>query len=35
VRESLDPKVLSLFLYAFILFVVARNVVFGIFIFIA
>jgi hypothetical protein len=34
VRESLDPKVLY-FLYAFISFVVARNVIIGILIVIA
>jgi hypothetical protein len=32
VRESLDPEVLYLFLYAFILFVVSRNAIFDIFI---
>jgi hypothetical protein len=35
VRESLGPEVLYLFLYAFILFMVNRNVIFDIFIFIA
>jgi hypothetical protein len=35
VRESLGPEVLYLFLYAFILFVVNRNAIFDIFIFIA
>jgi hypothetical protein len=34
-RESLGPEVLYLFLYAFILFWVNRNVIFNIFIFIA
>jgi hypothetical protein len=33
VRESLGPEVLYLFLYAFILFVVNRNAIFDIFIF--
>jgi hypothetical protein len=32
VRGSLDPEVLYLFLYAFILFVVSRNAIFDIFI---
>jgi hypothetical protein len=31
----LDPEVVYLFLYAFISFVVARNVIFGVFVFIA
>jgi hypothetical protein len=31
VRESLDPEVLNLFLFAFILFVVDRNTIFDIF----
>jgi hypothetical protein len=35
VRESLGLQVLYLFLYAFILFVVNRNAVFDMFIFIA
>jgi hypothetical protein len=35
VRESLGPEVLYLFLYAFILFVVNRNVIFDVFIFIS
>jgi hypothetical protein len=35
VRESLAPEVLYLFLYAFILFVVNKNAIFDIFIFIA
>jgi hypothetical protein len=35
VRESLEQKVLYLFLYAFILFMLDRNVIFGLFIFIA
>jgi hypothetical protein len=35
VRESLGPEVPYLFLYAFILLVVTRNVLFGIFNFIA
>jgi hypothetical protein len=35
VRESLGPKVLDLFLYAFILFMVNRNAIFNIFLFIA
>jgi hypothetical protein len=35
VRESLGPEVLYLFLYAFILFMVNRNAIFDIFIFIA
>jgi hypothetical protein len=35
VGESFDPEVAYLFLYAFISFVVARNVICGIFIFIA
>jgi hypothetical protein len=34
VRESLDPEVLYLFLYAFILFLVNRNAIIDIFIFI-
>jgi hypothetical protein len=35
VRESLGPEVLYLFLYAFILFMVNRNAIFNIFVFIA
>jgi hypothetical protein len=35
VRESLAPEVLYLFLYAFILFMVNRNAIIGVFIFIA
>jgi hypothetical protein len=35
VKESLSPEVLYLFLYAFILFVVNRNAIFDVFIFIA
>jgi hypothetical protein len=35
VGDSLGPEVLYLFLYAFILFVVNRNAIFDIFIFIA
>jgi hypothetical protein len=35
VGESLGPEVPYLFLYAFILFVMTRNVLFGIFIFVA
>jgi hypothetical protein len=35
VRESVTPEVLYLFLYAFILFMVNRNAIFDIFIFIA
>jgi hypothetical protein len=35
VRESLGPEVLYLFLYAFILFLVNRNAIIGVFIFIA
>jgi hypothetical protein len=35
VRESLGPEVLYLFLYAFIFFVVNRNAIFDVFIFIA
>jgi hypothetical protein len=35
VRESLDPEVLYLFICAFILFMVNRNAIFDIFIFIA
>jgi hypothetical protein len=35
VRESLGPEVLYLFLYAFILFMVNRNTIFNIFLFIA
>jgi hypothetical protein len=35
VRESLGPEVLYLFIYAFMLFVVNRNAIFDIFIFIA
>jgi hypothetical protein len=35
VRESLGPEVLYLFLYAFILFMVNRNAIFDIFIYIA
>jgi hypothetical protein len=35
VRESLGPEVLYLFLYAFILFMVNRNAIIGVFIFIA
>jgi hypothetical protein len=35
VRESLSPEGLYLFLYAFILFMVNRNAIFNIFIFIA
>jgi hypothetical protein len=35
VRESLGPEVLYLFLYAFILFMVIRNAILDIFIFIA
>jgi hypothetical protein len=35
VRESLGPEVLYLFLYAFILFMVNRNDIFDIFVFIA
>jgi hypothetical protein len=35
VRESLGPEVAYLFLYAFIFFVVNRNVLIGIFIFVA
>jgi hypothetical protein len=34
-RESLGPVVLYLFLYAFILFMVNRNAIFNIFLFIA
>jgi hypothetical protein len=34
-RESLHPEMLCLFLYAFILFVVNRNTILDIFIFIA
>jgi hypothetical protein len=33
VRECLGPEVLYLFLYAFILFVVNRNAIFNMFIF--
>jgi hypothetical protein len=35
VRESLSPEVLYLFLYAFILFLVNRNAIIDIFIFVA
>jgi hypothetical protein len=35
VRESLGPEVLYLFLYAFILFLVNRNAIIDIFIFVA
>jgi hypothetical protein len=35
VRESLGPEVLYLFLYAFILFLVNRNAIIDIFLFIA
>jgi hypothetical protein len=35
VRESLGPEVLYLFLYAFIFFMVIRNAIFDVFIFIA
>jgi hypothetical protein len=35
VIESLSPEVLYLFLYAFILFMVNRNTIFNIFLFIA
>jgi hypothetical protein len=35
VRESLSPEVLYLFLYAFILFMVNRNAIIDIFLFIA
>jgi hypothetical protein len=35
VRESLGPEVLYLFLYVFVLFMVNRNAIFDIFIFIA
>jgi hypothetical protein len=35
VRESLGPEVLYLFLYAFILFLVNRNAIIDIFIFMA
>jgi hypothetical protein len=35
VRGSLGPEVLYLFLYAFILFMVNRNAIFNIFLFIA
>jgi hypothetical protein len=35
VRESLDPEVLYSFLYAFILFLVNRNAMLDIFLFIA
>jgi hypothetical protein len=34
-RESLGPEVLYLFLYVFVLFMVNRNAIFDIFIFIA
>jgi hypothetical protein len=34
-KESLSPEVFYLFLYAFILFVVNRNAIFDVFIFIA
>jgi hypothetical protein len=34
-RESLGPEVLYLFLYALILFIVNRNAIFNIFLFIA
>jgi hypothetical protein len=35
VKESLGPEVLCLFLYAFILFLVNRNVIIDIFLFMA
>jgi hypothetical protein len=35
VRESLGPEVLYLFLHAFISFVINRNAIFDVFIFIA
>jgi hypothetical protein len=35
VRESLGPEVFYLFLYAFVLFMVNRNAIFNIFLFIA
>jgi hypothetical protein len=35
VRKSLGPEVLYLFLYVFILFMVNRNAIFNIFLFIA
>jgi hypothetical protein len=35
VREGMGPKVFYLFLYAFVLFMVNRNAIFNIFLFIA